>query len=474
MAVFGIDVSQWRGAINWPEVAASGLATFASTRVIDGEVPDSRWEANARGARDHIALPIAHARVKPGDQAGRARRFLDMTATIHDLATVGLMVDVEDVGVTVADGMAFCRAVHDLVGRHPLAYVPAWWLAGKPGWTLPQTPWWPSRYVPQPWTPQALEVIRPALHPGFAMMGPWQFTSSGTVPGVPPPADRNIFFGTQAELGRLLRGETMATIIPFADWRPLPEATSQPKITPRTVIYHTAVGRLATTERFFRDSTGVESHLMVGGPWDGPALDGVIWQWMTLDRQADANLDANRFAISIETSDNAPLRPEDIAPWSPKQLAALVRLGNWLADTYGIPRRICPAWDQAGFGWHVLFGAPSHWTPVAKACPGPVRIRQLKDIVLPAIFAGQELEADMPLTEAEWKRLETLLDLYSRKSARWTDHGDDEVTGASNHLVRVREDLRLLGEATGKRLDALEELLTPDPPTATTTPTGES
>jgi hypothetical protein len=86
------------------------------------------------------------------------------------------------------------------------------------------------------------------------------------------------------------------------------------------------------------------------------------------------------------------------------------------------------------------------------------------------ILQGQE--ADM--TDAEWKRLETLLDLYSRKSARWTDHGDDEVTGASNHLLRIREDLRLLGEATGRRLDALEELLTPDPPTASTTPTGES
>ena len=131
-AVFGIDVSQHRGTVEWARVAASGLATFASTRILDGDTPDARWQANAQGARDHIALPIAHARVKPGDQATRAGRFLDMVATIHDLATVGLMVDVEDQGVTTADGMAFCRAVHELVGRWPLAYVPAWWLARQP------------------------------------------------------------------------------------------------------------------------------------------------------------------------------------------------------------------------------------------------------------------------------------------------------------------------------------------------------
>lgn len=186
---------------------------------------------------------------------------------------------------------------------------------------------------------------------------------------------------------------------PFADWRPLPEATSQPPITPRVVIFHTAVGGLVGTERFFRESTGVESHLMVGGPWDGPGLDGVIWQWMDLGRQADANLDANSFAISVETSDNAPRSPELIEPWSPKQLTTLIRFGNWAADRFNIPRRICPRWDAAGFGWHAMWGAPSHWTPaVGKVCPGPARIAQLKAIVFPAIFAGTNPpEEDMPL-----------------------------------------------------------------------------
>jgi hypothetical protein len=272
MPVFGIDVSQWRGEISWPQVAASGLAAFASTRIIDGDTPDSRWQANAQGARDHIALPIVHARVKPGDQAICAARFLDMTGSIHDLATVGLMVDVEDVGVTVADGMAFCRAVHDLTGRWPLAYVPAWWLARQMDeWTLPETPWWPSRYVPEPWTPEALEAIRPPLHPGFGVMGPWQFTSSGAVAGVPPPVDRNVFFGTEAELGALLRGVMPMQLVSRAGWgaRPPRNRQSLDRSAQRgTAVHYTAsdadeqashancAGRVRGIQQFHMDGNG--------------------------------------------------------------------------------------------------------------------------------------------------------------------------------------------------------------------------
>ena len=151
-------------------------------------------------------------------------------------------------------------------------------------------------------------------------------------------------------------------------------------------------GGLPVCDAYFRSgrSGGIESHFGVGGPWEGASYDGQVWQWRDTLEQADANYHANDFAISIETSDGG----DSSRPWTPKQLAALVRLGNWLADTHQIPRRVCPAWDQGGFGWHVMFGAPGEWTPVAKECPGPVRIRQLRDIVLPAIFAGRQLEAD--------------------------------------------------------------------------------
>jgi hypothetical protein len=255
----------------------------------------------------------------------------------------------------------------------------------------------------------------------------------------------------------------MPVIVPFADWRPLPEATSQPKIDKsRPVgIFHTAVGTLRGVERYFRESTSIESHGMVGGPWDGSDLDGVLWQWMDLDRTADANYHANPFAYSLETSDNAPRFAEDLAPWSPKQLVTLVRWGNYLADERGVKRRLCPSWNESGFGWHAMWGAPSHWTPSAgKVCPGSKRIHQLKTIVLPAIFAGRDLEEDdVALDQADKDWLKALAEDVARRTVHavmtggtgmWADPGrpgwewyKPEVQAAG--LAKLREALIVPG-----------------------------
>lgn len=243
---------------------------------------------------------------------------------------------------------------------------------------------------------------------------------------------------------------TVAIVCPFAQWRPLPEAESQPRITPRTVIFHTMVGNLRGTERFFKESTGVESHFGIGGPWDGPDLDGAIWQWMSLDRQADANLDANSFAISIETSDNAPLKAADLAAWSPKQQAALIRLGRWLADTFDIPRRQCRTWLDGGFGWHAMWGAPSHWTPaVGKVCPGAARIAQLKTVVFPAIFA--DTQEGLTMADAQ-----TILDELKRMRQDLTVFGTTGLEETVENIAsRQRETLTKL-DAIGARVAAIE------------------
>jgi hypothetical protein len=166
------------------------------------------------------------------------------------------------------------------------------------------------------------------------------------------------------------------------------------------------VGFLRSTDNYFRTRTSIESHFGLGGPFDGPDLDGVLWQWVPLNRTADANFHANPWAVSIETSDNAPGRPEDIVAWSPKQLAALIRWGNWLADEWRVPRRQCPAWDASGFGWHAMWGAPSHWTNVAgKVCPGRRRINQLRTVVFPAIFEGTEGDFFMALTDSQQQEI---------------------------------------------------------------------
>lgn len=153
--------------------------------------------------------------------------------------------------------------------------------------------------------------------------------------------------------------------------RLLPENTTEPRITPRTVIYHSIVGSAESAYRMFRDFSNLESHFIVD-------LDGAVWQLVDTGRQADANYKANDFAVSVETADNGH---PDTYPWTSAQLDSLVWLGLELARIHGIPRRRCPAWDEAGYGHHTMFGAPSQWTPVAKTCPGRARIAQFPGLL---------------------------------------------------------------------------------------------
>jgi N-acetylmuramoyl-L-alanine amidase len=169
----------------------------------------------------------------------------------------------------------------------------------------------------------------------------------------------------------------------------LPEWNRQPRITPTTIIDHSIVGSALGAWYYFRDSTGIESHFIVRGARSGSA-DGHIWQLMDTGRQADANLNANAFAISIETEDNGD--PDDF-PWSRAQLASLKWLHNKLRAVHPtIPRRRCPSPRGGGLGYHSMWGAPSAWTPVAgKTCPGrPVRVAQWQDELLPAFLRAEE------------------------------------------------------------------------------------
>ncbi len=173
----------------------------------------------------------------------------------------------------------------------------------------------------------------------------------------------------------------------------------EPSIKPRMVVFHTMVGSLQGTDSFFRHTTSLEAHFGIGGPSDGD-LDGAIWQWVDTDRRAQANARANEFAISIETSDGG----DPHRPWSPNQVDAMVRLTERLCGVHGIPRRVVTSWNdpEGGLGWHVMFGAPSNWTPVVKTCPGPVRISQLKSVVFPRLGIHDQDPLVIPVVDPPW------------------------------------------------------------------------
>lgn len=151
----------------------------------------------------------------------------------------------------------------------------------------------------------------------------------------------------------------------------IPPGANDPAIKPRLAILHVDAGNASSLYTFFRDrSGGIESHFFV-------RADGVVEQYRSIYFQADANLDANDFAVSIETQGYGA------GTWNDKQIAAIKALLLWLHQEAGIPLQKVAKWDGSGVGYHTLFGAPSHWTPVAKTCPGPGRVSQFNDVLVP-------------------------------------------------------------------------------------------
>jgi hypothetical protein len=194
----------------------------------------------------------------------------------------------------------------------------------------------------------------------------------------------------------------------FAAQHILPDQAGQPTMRATQVIMHSMAIPGATPEdliaRWSQPGTPLESHFIVG-------RDGRAYQLIDTARSADANYHANlrpdgTGAISIETEDN--IGHPDVLPWTPAQVATLVRLALWAEQVHGVPRRQCRSPADPGQGFHTLFGAPSEWTPVAKTCPGTIRIRQWHEHVLPAIQAGQVPEEAPDMTEEQARQLKAV------------------------------------------------------------------
>jgi hypothetical protein len=243
----------------------------------------------------------------------------------------------------------------------------------------------------------------------------------------------------------------------------LPEHDSQPKITPTTIIDHSIVGSALGAWLYFRDKSSLESHFIVD-------LNGEIWQCMNTDREADANLEANAYAISIETADNGD--PNNY-PWTSHQLESLAWLHNKLRAVHStISRREATSCESGGLGYHVKMGAPSCWTPIAKTCPGiPVRVAQWKNVLLPNFLTGQEV--DMPLDGNDKDWLNALAENVCRRTVhavmtggtgQWADptrsgwefYTDEVQASATKHLAAKLNalDTSLLASAVAAALQA--------------------
>jgi lysozyme len=215
--IHGIDVSKYQGTIDWPAAARGGVR-FAWIKATEGgDRKDDRFEENWHGARaagiptgayhfyyfcrpveDQIAWFKTH--VPPAADA--LPPVLDMEWN-HLSPTCKLRPPAEKVR---ADMAAFLAEMEAFYGKRPIIYTTVDFHRDVlHGDALGHHVFW---------------VRSVASHPREKYGGRrwtfWQYTATGSVPGVRGKVDRNLFAGSEAEWRRFLAQSSTPAATPVA------------------------------------------------------------------------------------------------------------------------------------------------------------------------------------------------------------------------------------------------------------------
>lgn len=209
-----------------------------------------------------------------------------------------------------------------------------------------------------------------------------------------------------------------------------------PRIDPSLVILHIAVSEAESLFGYFNGpSGGVESHFYV-------RKNGVVEQYRDTAFEADANTDANPYAISIETEGL------EHGTWTKAQLESIKAIIVWARDTHGIPLTVPQKWNGSGVGFHVQF--PGRWDRRGATCPGPARQRQYWEVLVPwmgTLSGGgaQSVEFEVPKPKEKESRFwEPTGDYSVRKIQGIVDVAQDGLYGPATKAA-VAEYQRELG-----------------------------
>ena len=255
-------------------------------------------------------------------------------------------------------------------------------------------------------------------------------------------------------------------IYPYGTLRNIPPGTNDPPIIVIGAVLHVASGTSRSLYPYFNGpSGGIESHFYIRD-------DGTTEQYRDTRYEADANLHANSFTgkdgklygyASIETWGL------DNGVWNPAMLTEIKRLLSWLSTTHRFPLHKCATPTDPGVGYHVMFGAPGPWTPVAKTCPGPNRIKQFNNVIVPWMkTASTPLPVKPPVTPPK----DTIDMATPQEVADAVEQGIDQYngrfysdkgTGGIYHQqeVQYRADVLAAMQAQTDAIKALAVALTP-------------
>jgi len=209
----GIDVSNFQGNIDWDEVSRSG-EKFAFVLASDGfSFTSPTFSTQYSGAEDAGLFRGAYhfARPDESDPTMQANRFLDVVDYNNDGRSLPPVVDMENnpngaqcyelsSAQMISWIQGFLRTVRERTGRDGMIYTSRSFWQACTGNSIAFTtyPLWVAEYG----------VSQPELFGGWPYYSFWQYTNTGSVPGVNGNVDRDWWNSSVEDLQRLANGQS--------------------------------------------------------------------------------------------------------------------------------------------------------------------------------------------------------------------------------------------------------------------------
>jgi GH25 family lysozyme M1 (1,4-beta-N-acetylmuramidase) len=206
--VEGVDVSEFQGAINWPQAHGAGIA-FGIARVSDGvQHLDPTFHANWNGMKAAGVIrgtyqffrasedPIAQANLLVAQMGALEPGDLPPTADVE-------VFDGQSAATLVARLQAWVNQVRARTGVNPIIYTaPGFWDQFRA--TIPGTDLWVADWF-----------VRAPVNPvGWSSHRFWQYVDNGHVPGIPAVVDRDRWNGSLADLVAYAHGAAPGSRVP--------------------------------------------------------------------------------------------------------------------------------------------------------------------------------------------------------------------------------------------------------------------
>lgn len=249
----------------------------------------------------------------------------------------------------------------------------------------------------------------------------------------------------------------MELYYPDAEQRLIPPGSNDPPIIPIGIIWHVDAGNNPSLYNYFKNlSGGIESHMHF------PKANKPE-QYRDFGHEADANRFANSFVINGKTYGFISCETQGFGAgeWNAYQLTEMKKFSLWAHRNLHIPLSRCVSPFSPGHGYHTMWGAPSEWTPVAKSCPGPDRIRQFNNVLIP--WMSTVINTPIPggsMTTSEMDALiQRLLNtviradgLTVRSALAMADFAGDQLADAAKLQQNVETLKSGMAELLGKHL----------------------